>query len=1099
MKRLPWSVLLLALAGTFAVDSLAGQGVTSAAVAGRVTDETGTPVPSALVTITNSSTGQRYSRRSADDGRYNFENVAVGGPYTLETRALGFEAQRSEPFQLTLGQRFEYNVSLKRAAVEVGAVTVSAESDPLVSRSRTGAQTFVSDSAIRRLPSLSRNFTDFIQTVPQVVTAGVPGATVGGQNNRFNNIQIDGGVNNDVFGLAASGTPGGQANAHPISIEAVQEYQVLIAPFDIRQGSFAGGLINAVTKSGTNEFHGSAWGYLGNQNLVGHDTAGLKAIDFTQSQYGATVSGPIIRDRLQFFGSVDVQHRETPSTGVAASAQQIGSDTTGGLDSVGVGIRQVTADSVAKLLSTFGQPYGFDPGTWRIATVGNPDKNIFGKLTAHIGTNSQLEASYNFVDANQDNLIRNSTATGFRDGYELSNSGYNFRTKTNTAKTKWNTSFAGNYANELLLGYQRIRDSRALPSDVPLIFVGGDRGGTSIAAGAERFSQANSLDQDIYEVTDNLTFSKGVHVLTVGTHNEFFHFFNVFFPASRGVWSFTGVGTLTTQTPSRYERAIALRPQGPNADFHVRQYGFYAQDQITPRSGLTITAGLRVDIPSMDKPDSNPTLASSVLKINTGAFPSGNALWSPRVGFNYDVRGDGSTFLRGGIGIFSGRPPYVWISNAFGNTGLEQTTLICDGAFTGTGGATLGDTVPGFRLKPDSQPTSCGNEGPGSVSAGASASSIVYFDKDFKYPQNLKVALGADRRLPWGMVGTFDFLYTKAINQFYISDVNLQGIVGTQTGEAGRPMYGTLSAGTGTSTSASATPSRLTPTFGAGGFRDVLRHSNKSDDRSFSFTAQVQKRFSHGLEFDVGYTYSHTEDLFSLTSSIASSNYRFTTLDGTIANRNLRTSAFDIPHKITASGTMDVKWGVQLSLIFVGQSGAPYTYVVSNDINGDGFGGNDPVYVPRGRADISMDGNGSGSTQTGFGTPGSQDTAFNTLDAYIDGEDCLKEHRGTLLTRNSCRNPWMNFLNARLAKVFETVRGQSFEVSLDVFNVLHLINGDWGLIRSTTGFEEVNLLTRTGFDAVNNRGIYALSLPQRNKVSIDPSRWKMQLGVKYMF
>ncbi len=349
------------------------------------------------------------------------------------------------------------------------------------------------------------------------------------------------------------------------------------------------------------------------------------------------------------------------------------------------------------------------------------------------------------------------------------------------------------------------------------------------------------------------------------------------------------------------------------------------------------------------------------------------------------------------------------------------------------------------------------------------------------------------------MVGTFDFLYTKSINQFYISDVNLRGIIGDWGGEGGRPLYGSVSTGTGTASSATATPTRLTPTSGAGSFRDVLRHENRSDDRSFSFTAQIQKRFSQGLEFNVGYTYSHTEDLFSLTSSIASSNYRFTTLDGTIANRNLRTSAFDIPHKITASGTMDVKWGVQLSLIYIGQSGGPYTYVVSNDINGDGFGGNDPVYVPRSRADMSMDGNGSANGQTGFGTAAGQDSAFTTLDNYINSEDCLRLHRGTLLPRNTCRNPWMNFLNARLAKVFNTVHGQAIEVSADVFNVLSLIGSDWGLIKSTTGFEEVNLLTRTGFDPVNQRGIYALSLPQRNKVNQDLSRWKLQLGVKYMF
>ena len=421
-------------------------------------------------------------------------------------------------------------------------------------------------------------------------------------------------------------------------------------------------------------------------------------------------------------------------------------------------------------------------------------------------------------------------------------------------------------------------------------------------------------------------------------------------------------------------------------------------------------------------------------------------------------------------------------------------STICDGAFTGTGGATLGDTVPRFRMSPDSQPTSCGNEGPGSVSAAASASSIVYLDPNFKFPQNLKVSLGADRVLPWDMVGTFDFLYTKSINQFYISDVNLQGVVGDWSGEGGRPLYGTIAAGTGTAGSASATPTRPTSSF-----RDVLRHENRSADRSFSVTGQLQKRFSDGVEFDVGYTYAHTEGLFSLTSSIASSNYRFTTLDGTIANRNLRTSAFDIPHKITASGTLDVKWGVQLSVIYVGQSGSPYSYVVSNDINGDAFGGNDPVYVPRNRADMSMDGNGSGNSQGGFGTAAQQDSSYAVLDNYINSEGCLNEHRGTLLPRNTCRNPWMNFLNARVAKVFPTIGGQSIEVSADVFNVLHLLSGDWGLIRSTSTFEEANLLTRTGFDAAGQRGVYALSLPSRNRVDTNLSRWRVQLGVKYTF
>src|SRR5712691_462098 len=564
-----WVGVSAFLAALLPAASAAAQGVTSAAVSGRVSDESKAAVDQAVVNLINTSNGQRYSTRSGADGRYYFENVQVGGPYTLEVRALGFGPEQATGVTLALGQRFVRDFALKRTAVEVAGITVSAIENPLLSPSRTGAASIVGAEVINRLPTLGRNFTDFVTTVPQVVSSGVPGTSLGGQNNRFNNIQVDGGVNNDLFGLAASGTPGGQANAHPISGEASKEYQVLIAPFDVREGGFTGGLINAVTKAGTNTFHGSLFGFLQNQGLVRDsipaDTVPLGATvfppgvittrlppqtDFTQSQYGGSISGPIIRDRLQFFGSVDVQHREAPFTGLI-----IGADTAGGKDSLGIGIRYTTATRVQQILKT---QYGFHPGGVEAPNIGNPDKNIFAKLNGEINASHHVELSYNYVDANQDVLIRNPTQTGFRDGYQLSNSGYLFASSTNTLRGKLASTLARGASNELLLGYQKIRDHRDLPSRVPLIFVGGDRTfagvvpATNVAAGAERFSQGNLLNQDIYEVTDNLTFPTGNHLITVGTHNELFHFFNVFFPGSMGVWSFRDTTALKTGKPFRY-------------------------------------------------------------------------------------------------------------------------------------------------------------------------------------------------------------------------------------------------------------------------------------------------------------------------------------------------------------------------------------------------------------------------------------------------------------------------------------------------------------------------------------------------------------------
>src|SRR6266702_3574960 len=691
MKRVVWSCGLLA---TFALllfppRAALAQGVSSAAVAGRITDESGAPVPAAQLTLINGSTGQRYAARSRDDGRYSFENVDVGGPYTLGARALGFEPKTGTPFNLQLGQRLALDLSLKRAAVELAGVIVETSSNPLLSTARTGAGSFISDSALRRLPTLNRAFNDFVNTAPQIVKTPGGGASFTGQNDRFNNIQIDGTVNNDLFALGASNQiPGGGVNARPLSIEAVKEYQVLTAPFDVRQGGFVGGLINAVTKSGTNQFHASVFGYMQNENFVGSDTNGVSVpvADYQQQQYGFTFGGPIIRDRLHFFVTGDFRHDNRPF----ATSIQLGANG----DTTGVGITQARFDSVQQILTT---QYGFDPGTWR---------------------------------------------------------------------GKWTTTFGNNLSNELIVGRTTISDNRPPVSNHPLILVGGNSPGTYIAAGAERFSHANSLDQRVVEVTDNITFPAGKHLLTLGTHNELIHFRNVFFPASIGIWNFATPAALAAGTPNFYARALPglLRPDGPVADFDVTQVGFYGEDRFSPVPNLTLTAGLRMDVPSVPAPAFNTALDTGVAfpalgggGVDTRSSPSGNILWSPRLGFNYDVNGRQETIVRGGVGIFSGRPPYVWVSNAYGNTGLEQRTLLCNGVISGgSPGGT--DTVPTFTVDPNAQPRKCGAGGPTSDSASAAATSIVFYDQNFKFPQALKLALGVDRALPWNLFATVDFI-----------------------------------------------------------------------------------------------------------------------------------------------------------------------------------------------------------------------------------------------------------------------------------------------------------------------------------------------------
>lgn len=1045
---------------------LAAQGITSAAVAGRVTAEGRGNVQGAIIVLTNTSNGSKQQTTSNAAGRYNFENAAPGGPYTLDVRSIGFQATTKSGIMLTLGQRSVQDFELKQQVVTLEELTVVSETNPMINSKRTGAEQIVSDTAIQRYPLLGRNFTDLLRTSPQVLS----GSSVGGQNSKFNTILIDGGANNDVFGISA-GTPGTAVNAKPLSVEALQEFQILVAPFDIRQGSFTGGLVNGVTKSGTNQFHGSVFGYIQRPELVGKDTAGIKIANFQIKQYGGTFGGPIIKNKLHFFGSVDLQSKGTEFLGLSTAEPA-------------TGVSKANALRVQDIIRT---KYGFDPGDDSSPSdLTNPDKNIFGKLTYQLGGSSQLEASYNFVKASVDQFARTARTDPTRDGWMLSNSGYQQKNTTNTARAKY-TTLLGNANLEVLFGYLRVRDRRAPNLERPLILTLDDRSiGAYIAAGGERFSHGNELDQDMYELTSNLTFNLGRnHSVTVGSHNEFFSFRNLFANNRFGTWTFGSPDSLDAGLARRYEIQLEARPGGFTADFGVKQLGGYIQDAWRPNDRLTVTTGLRMDVPVFNEKPVENTFTKQIVDtfgVHTNVFPSGNTLFSPRLGFNWDAFGTGNTIFRGGVGIFSGRPPYVWMSNAFTGTGLEQVTLTCTGA----------GQVPTFTADVAQQPKQC--------AAGSAPTpplpSVVYFEKDFKFQQALKYALGVDHRLPGGLVLTADFLLTQTRNQMYQTDDNV--LLGAVNGE-GRQLYANPTAAVSPANTTACTGSnnatcnkRLIKTDDVG---KVIHHLNKSADKSTLVTFQLQKSFASGLSFSGSYTWSKTQDLMSLTSSIASSNLQNTPLVGTLDNRRLALSGFDVPHKIALSGSANLPFGLQASMVFTARAGTPYAYVYTNDANGDGIITNDLFYVPRDQSDITL------------AVPGDWDK----LNAFIASEPCLRNQRGRIMDRTSCRNPWQKFIDVRFAKAI-ALNGQAFQITADVFNLANLLNKDWGLVRETAAFQQVNLLTMVSSGAVqydtrgtatqsDDRGIYTVpgTMPALRRVNVNSSRWRLQLGGKYTF
>jgi hypothetical protein len=1034
--------------------SLAAQGVTGAAVQGTVIASDNAAMQDATVLVTNTATGERWRTATGANGRFFVEHLSVGGPYRIEVREIGFGPTLLEGLYLSLGERHTLHFSLRRVTVELAELTVRAAVDPLINPGRTGPSQVLSDTTILRLPS-PRDYTELALLSPQV-NAGTSAISFAGQPDRQNGLQVDGTTNNDLFNTTetGNGTIAGFPDLTIPRVESIQAIQIATAPFDVRYGGFAGGLVNAVTKSGTNVLHGAAYGFFEDAGLTGRDATGSRAPDFGQREAGLSLGGPILRDRLAFFVDAGLRRRSTPQP-----VRAPGADTASGADSAGIGIRYASAVRMRDILR---DGYGVDPGGFEARADQLPSGSLLAKLTAQLAVNSRLELSHDYFHADQG-------IEGFHDyGFiGFSSNRFHIPLSVHATRLNWTSALGRGMTNELLLA--RVHEGNSCVSEVefPSVDVLADAG--RLVAGSFGCDGLETRET-IWELTDNLGIEWGSHRFTVGMHHEVLQLLNRFRAPGAGHWFFDNLDSLAAGRASRYERSLPgpLAPGGPVADFPVQQIGFYLQDQWAPTTRLTLTVGVRLDVPFLpDEPARNPDLLAG-LSINTAATPSGHTLWSPRIGVSYDVSGAGSTFLRGGIGLFAGRPAYIWFREAHFNTGLQRLRLTCSGEGT-----------PGFTPDPARQPTQC-------AGVVEPVTDIAYFDPNFRFPRSLKVALGFDRRLPLGVVGTVDVLYARGVDQFAVMDVNLRPPVGFAAGEAGRAMYGTIDPATGESN-----PRRRSAAFGP-----VIEMFNRSGDRTLSLAFQLQKRLARGTELGAAYTYTDARDRQSTPADQSYDNLAASALDGTWEHPNLRPSIYSRPHKVTLTGTFDLPFTFQLGLTYSGFSGDPLTYTVMGDANADGIDNlkdhdqdNDPVYVPRDAGDITLTASGD----------------FTTLEQIIRQESCLRHQRGRLLQRNSCRQPWISFLNARLTKVLPTARSQSLELSVDAFNVLNLLDKDWGLLRFTSGdrgtggLARVPLLQLVAYDIEQSRGVYRLLAPRFRQVDPGFSRWRLRLSARYVF
>lgn len=1077
---------------------------TTGAAAGVISQPDGAPITGATVAFTYEPTNYTSTATTNAVGAFRLQGLEPGGPYTVAVSSVGYRSATRENVEITLGQTYRLSMTLEPTAVELEALLV--ETDALASEfspSTQGAHTTINQQQLESLPALDRRFENLARLTPQIVATDANeglGLSVVGQNNRFNTIQIDGATVNDRFGLGATGAAGGQARGKPIGYDAVKEFQVLLSPYDVRQGNFTGALINAVTKSGGNEFFGSAFGLYRNEGLAGDP---LGETEFSRWQYGASLGGPISRDKAFFFLNAEVQSASTPASGPFAGA----SSGVSGL---------IPTDSDLSAMNAALQSYGLAPGDAGAVTNNNPLINITARTDVNLNDQNRLVFRYSFNRA-EDDVFSRTSSTGNPD-FAFVNNGYQFVSKSHNPSAQLFTNFGNGNSNEFRISYNRIRDARDPNVAEPNVIVEGFQTNLGcpdptpcaygLETGSEQFSQGNRLNQDIWEITDNYTFAPmGEHTFTIGGRAELYKLYNLFAQSSYGVYNFDdidafedgGFGTASAYTVSGNIDGSPVSA----AEFNSQQFALYAQDEWQATENFSLTAGLRVDIPVFGD---QPTYADQVnTDFDNPDVPSGQLMLNPRVGFNWDMSTETQQQLRGGVGMFTGNPAYVWMSNAYSNNGTGIAILSC-------GNTNPNGFAPAFNPDPFDQTLNCVDaSGAPTVGIGSGdfLGEIDLIGSDTKFPRVLRANLAYDRRIQEDLLFTLEGIYNRGINDYFIVNRNL-GPNGTgnstTTDSQGRVLYGNTNG-----TDGYGIPNYYRPSFYGTGSVGVFELLNTSKNYSYNITASLQKLIGENLRLTGAYTYSKAKDVQSFTSSRATSNWRFGRMNaGDQLVDNATTSSFDRTHKITMSGSYTLPtsedFPTEVALIYIGNSGLPFTYISGGfsgrgDLNADGIVFNDPLYVIEGPNDPGMTWASPADAQA--------------YDDLISAQPCLADQRGTITRRNVCRNPWQNYLDLSISQGFpEFSGGQRIKLQLGVYNVLNLLNSDWGVIQTAGGgvFDSQAIAFVSGDDDVTGDPVFVYLGPRADDeegISLkdalydpngDPrSSWQLQLQLRYEF
>jgi len=1058
MKKLKFLFLIIAMATC--LPNAFSQGVTTSSMNGKIVDSKNQPVFAATVVATHTPTGTQYGTITQEDGRFDMRNMRVGGPYTVTVTFIGYKETKQENIYLQLNKSAEINLVLNEDNVQIDEITVVYDKNDVISQNRTGAQTSVDREKIVALPTISRSQADMTRLTPES-----DGNSFGGRNNLYNNFSLDGSIFNNSFGLDVA-TPGGQADAQPVSLDAIDQIQVSLAPFDVREGGFTGAGVNAVTKSGTNKFKGSTYYFFRNENMIGDKVNGLKVknLDFSTKQYGVSLGGPIIKNKLFFFVNYEQERRDQQAHGfVADNGTNTGNSNT----------TSVAEADIKAVQQHFMERWGYDTGAYQDYNHKTSNNKFLIKLDANLSPKHNLVLRYNMLDAYRDILphpeaVIGRGPTSFRLPFE--NSSYRIFNKIHSVVGELHSMFSSKLANKFMAGYTAFRDKRNPHSTpFPVVDILDQNGNIAITAGSEMFSTNNRLNQDVIQISDNLTYYADRHTFTLGFNYERFKFensFNLFYYPWITAFSvqdflddnfayFVGnpTGDLNQDVTDAQKNPFAW------SDVDVAQIAFYAQDEFQVNDDLKLTLGLRLDVPKYynDIPQDEATDRGknfdgwvnengSSVKLDPATWPDAKIMWSPRFGFNWDVKGDNTMQLRGGSGIFTGRIPFVWLGNQSTNARID----------------------PGYEFQ------------------------LNATSKDFKFPQVWKNNLAMDVKFGHGWLATVEGIYSKDVNAVVHKNYNmlppsgqLSGTGDTRARFAGFNEQNIYSASAGSESFLEA---------------GAIVMDNTKKGYQFTATAKLAKKWNSGLSADVAYTYLSAKDLTSIPAEIAADAFQRNPVVGNPNMPAYSWSRYGLQHRIISSVMYKVKYGkmaTSFAMFYEAGKGNRYSYTYSGDVNNDAISNNDLVYVPENSSDIHF-----GEVVDGLGVVAADAAQqWAALDAFISQDDHLSDRRGKYAQRNGAMLPWYGQMDLRFMQDFNLdIHGKqnTFQFSVDVLNFGNMISSNWGVRQFAT---TNNPITVNGVD--NNGTPWLQFDPNLKKSYIDDvtvnSKWQLQIGIRYIF